>query len=280
MTSRSRRSACLLAGVAMTVVLSGSPAVALGADGGDTVRTIEHPPSGLELVITNEGDCERMTVLQQPISETGLRDVGVTHTLDYAIDDTCHVRILRGGTHDSPNDATEPTTNGDQASGKGGPSLTKSRPVGSTKDLSLVACGAYGNVIHGAQTLQDVINIDIAEFRYGHDRNWSTCTGKTLFTFGNWWLQQLTEASWNHAVGNTITYYNSNWVTTAIGKSNGSFHSDFLWCNMQAGENFVLYTKLTSYNNGNYAGGYTQSDVCAGTHMATATKADLNWRAW
>lgn len=38
--------------------------------------------------------------------------------------------------------------------------------------------------------------------------------------------------------------------------SYGVFHSDFLWCNLQPGQDFVLTNRNTSYNDGRYAGTY------------------------
>ncbi len=138
----------------------------------------------------------------------------------------------------------------------------------------------FGNVIHGSQTLQDVVNIDIGRYRYGHDRNWDTATGKTKFMSG-WWMNSATGTSWNHASTPVSDGYDSSWTSTAAyADGHGSFHSDFLWCNIQPGRNYTLYTTLKSSPGGGYNAYFTQSRTCSATHMATAKKADLNRAAW
>lgn len=66
----------------------------------------------------------------------------------------------------------------------------------------------------------------------------------------------------------------------AYANGHASFHSDFLWCNLQPGQNFTLYTTLKSVWQGSYDAFFTQSRVCSGTHMATAKKANLIRAAW
>mgnify|MGYP001787609066 CR=1 FL=1 len=62
---------------------------------------------------------------------------------------------------------------------------------------------------------------------------------------------------------------------SAYYRRKGNFHTDFLWCNFTS-QNFSLYNRNTTYQDGARAGQWTQSQVCPLTHMATAIWANTN----
>jgi hypothetical protein len=51
--------------------------------------------------------------------------------------------------------------------------------------------------------------------------------------------------------------------------ASGAFHSDFLWCNFEPGQNFIMTTEITTFKDGGFARDYRQNRQCAGTHKAT-----------
>jgi len=128
-----------------------------------------------------------------------------------------------------------------------------------------------GNWVHSSQTQLDVINIDIARFRYLRDRKWDG--GQTWW--GNGWLAGNTEKAWNHPVGVQHHWTQGPGISAAT-EGSGDFHSDFLWCNLQEGQNFRLSTTMTTFKNGDRGASFRQSQNCFGTHMATAVKTSLS----
>lgn len=140
------------------------------------------------------------------------------------------------------------------------------------------AATVYGNIIQSSQTLQDVINIDIAKFRYGHDRVWNG--SQTRMKASVRWAYGQTGVAWNHPVGAWFDLQETAWATEARGVAHGDFHSDFLWCNFQPGQNFSMKSTLTSRRDGGRKVDFTQSATCSGTHMATAHKTSTTPGAW
>lgn len=136
----------------------------------------------------------------------------------------------------------------------------------------------YGNIIQSSQTLQDIINIDISKFRYGHDRVWNGA--QTYMKSGVRWKTADAGPSWNHVTGSYFDLQETAWAASARGIAHGDFHSDFLWCNLQPGQNFTLKTTLTSHSDGGRSVAFTQSQTCSGTHMATAHKTSVVPGAW
>lgn len=239
----------------------------------DTVRTIHDPTSGEALVITNEGQCGKTAVEVRASSGVGFNDAGVVHSMDYSIDGNCNVTVTRGAA----------TPQADATGLAPSPGLKEQETAvadGKTKTTGFASIAAiYGNVVHGSQTLQDIINIDIAKYRYGHDRVWDNAA-YTYFKPIYGWMTASTSVAWNHPHTPVFDFFNSSWTYYAAnGYGHADFHSDFLWCNLQTGQNFTLSTRLVSYWQGSYDANFSQSKTCSGTHMATRKWADLNQSA-
>lgn len=138
------------------------------------------------------------------------------------------------------------------------------------------------NVIHSSQTLQDAVNLDILRFRYAHEATVQSGTGLSYVKFTTWrmvnsWNGNL---AWNHASTPSYGPYTSTYTTSAAtAQASGAFHSDFLWCNLQPGQNFTLYTTLTR-SPGSYSASFSQSKTCSLTHMATAKKMNTTYNQW
>ncbi|MFA5564531.1 MAG: hypothetical protein WC184_01385 [Acidimicrobiia bacterium] len=134
----------------------------------------------------------------------------------------------------------------------------------------------YGNYVRSSQTLQDILSIDIAKFKWTHDRQWDDVYNATRFKAASeccdvYWGESSTSVAWNHPVGAYFDTADTTWQPTiARSFAHGSFHSDFLWCNLQPGQNFTLSTELQSWAPGGYDAKFRQSQTCSGTHMATS----------
>jgi hypothetical protein len=124
----------------------------------------------------------------------------------------------------------------------------------------------YGNWIHTSQTMQDLVRIDIAKFQYHTERKWD---GSSTWWGGDWWARSSTGRRWNHPTGNPVRLYMGGRGSATYTEAYGEFHSDFLWCNFQPGQNFRMTNRNTSYNDGRYTGHFYQNRACAGTVMAT-----------
>lgn len=228
--------------------------------------TIVDPASGQKLIVSNNGDCSRVSVQQEPISAAGFNDQGITHTLDYTVDKTCHIVMTSG--------SSGPTTRRAFAVAGTSTSSTGTMP-GVVNGAPATPNGViFGNVIHGSQTLLDVVGITVARYQYSHDRVWDNI-GYSYFKW-DWWMTQDVSVSWNHNVGSPVMYnYDSAWTfNQAHGVGAASFHSDFLWCNFQAGQNFKEYNVLYSNWNGTYSAQFSDSTLCSGLHHATRVAAD------
>lgn len=141
------------------------------------------------------------------------------------------------------------------------------------------ALASTQRVIHGSQTIQDIVNLDISRFRLARER--AALSGQTKFTSTRYYHAWDGNLAWNHVSGVYIGPYTSSYTAfTASAYGNGRFHSDFLWCNLQPGQDFTMYTTLYSYGSGSYNVAFSQSRTCTGTHMATAKKMDTIYAAW
>lgn len=261
--SRDRRT--LPRRLALTAVVSSLPMLALPAGSAragtpNPVITLKDQASGQQLIVTNNGVCGKVSVQQSPLSGTGFGDQGVTHELDYSVDKNCRVSILKPSPSGG-NVAGSTTASSSSATAGSGPIVSPATSGGS-------------NVIHGSQTLLDAVGITVARFQYSHDRTWDgyCCT----YFAWDWWMAQTVSVSWNHNVGNPRSLgYNSGWTSgSAYGTGEADFHSDFLWCNFQAGQNFSEYDELQSNYNGSYYAYFWDSTLCSGLHHATRMAAD------
>lgn len=120
--------------------------------------------------------------------------------------------------------------------------------------------------------------LQFAKFRYGHDRVWDGSL--TRFKQDVRWGVGSTSVSWNHPVGACFDGQETAWAAEARSVAHGDFHSDFLWCNFQPGQNFTLKSSLITRPDGGRRVEFTQSATCSGTHMATAHKTSVVPGAW
>lgn len=240
-------------------------ALGASAEEGNSIdtRIVDVPFTGGTVTISGEGNCNSLSVtVNSPVTKDSNKAVQIS----YSVDDSCNVEVHPGQFVNSPG-------SGEAVSGK--PSRTQSEATVeaiSTKIQDTPSTQALGNYIHSNQTVQDVINVDIATYRYHTDRHWD---GYSTWFDSDLWGEATASPSWNHAVDAVISYIGDAGSST-YSDSYGVFHSDFLWCNLQPGQDFVLTNRNTSYNDGRYAGTYWQSELCSGTHMATDTWANTN----
>lgn len=200
---------------------------------------------------------------------------GLVSTVVVAVDSSCKVRISQQRQRQRVARDAGPAESLDTT---GKVEVMGSDAGGSSTDFE--ANAIYGNYVRSSQTLQDVFNVDIAKWKWTHDRVWDTVTTKTRFKVpgtcsssptGCWWGQSSTSVTWNHPRSANFATADTAWKTgTASSIGFGEFHSDFLWCNHQPGQNFRLTTEVKSWNPGGYDAKFTQSRTCSGTHMATS----------
>lgn len=200
---------------------------------------------------------------------------GFVSSLVVDVDENCNVRISNQKSH-VPATESQPTA---------GVSTGTSRANSvETSSADFESNTLYGNYIRSSQTLQDIASIDIAKWKWTHDRVWDDVAATRFKVAGEdgsnyvWWGQASTSLSWNHAVGayydGADTSFCSNCVANSY--SHGTFHSDFLWCNFQPGQDFNLYTTLDSISGGGYDAHFSQSATCSGTHMATSKSTSVS----
>jgi hypothetical protein len=196
---------------------------------------------------------------------------GRATTVEVAVDDHCNVKITKQESKaDTQGDERAPLSSVTISSDdKGAPASAEAAST------TFEANAVYGNYIRGVQVLQDVVNIDIAKWKWTNDRVWDDVYGVTRFKATGeccnvWWGQGTTSVSWNHAIAANYLGAQTAWTGgTAFSHGRGDFHSDFLWCNFQPGQNFEMTTQLLSYPAGGYDVNFSQNAVCSGTHMST-----------
>lgn len=238
----------LAAAAAVTVSLSlsmFSPALAVPKN--PTERSTTEPVTGARLTISGEGDCAELSVRATLEGEPA-----TTAILEYDITNDCRVSNIAG--HQQRDTAlVQPT------------SIAAGVPA-----VASESC----NYIHSSQTLQDIINVDIAKHRLNTRRCWTPTT--TWMTA--WTAHSYTSVSWNHVVGSPrMLRFDTARSATAIGQSSGTFHTDWAWCNANSGwQTIELRNTNTSKAGGGYSASFWQNASCPGTHMATASKANTS----
>ena len=202
---------------------------------------------------------------------------GFATTLNYSVAEDCTVRITeaRSGVPVSDLPASQTPRSAAAAS-----------DLGTEQDSGAFTPNTvWGNFIRSSQTLQDVVNIDIAKLKTTHDRQWDDYWNDTRFKADGEnspnmvrWSEASTSVSWNHVSGVYFDGAETYWRTdSALSWSHGDYHSDFLWCNYEPGQNFWLQTALISYPGGGYDSNFFQSRVCSGTHMATSKWTSISY---
>jgi hypothetical protein len=240
------------------------PGLSLTARRGD--RVVRDRSVGLQLIISDEGDCNKVNVRSTLLQQKDQQDEVLE--LRYSFDDRCrvhiegvreidHARFRRqqgyGNTRERMlREASDRSSNSPRAERLGSLAVT------------------YGNYVHTSQTVQDVIFIDIAKLQYHTDRNWNgTCT----WWRPDWWAQSSTSVRWNHPDGPPWIYYagptacGGSWTSVGVA---ANFHSDFLWCNFTAPwQRLQLAQHNYSRSDGAAGAWFWQNRACPGTHMAT-----------
>lgn len=210
-------------------------------------RTVVEAETGAEVRISGEGNCSTLKVeVHMPI---GLNREGA---VQYDISEDCTVvNIVGTSTHAAPEPASIALSNGSLASN------------------NTTSC----NYIHSSQTVQDAVNIDIAKHRLATRRCWNGAT--TWMTSGI--PRSYTGVPWNHAYTPKLTRLDTTRSSIAVGKSAGSFHTDWLWCNATSKWQAIeLRNTNTSQFNGSHYVSFWQSRACPGTHMSTASKTSMS----
>ena len=222
--------------------------IAVGASDAPAISDVEDPETH---ALTKSVACDTSPLPLPSVEREELRE-GVVYNTVFEVSDSCSVSVLE---HNE---------------------VGKAAPV--MRSTISVAANRTFKVIHSSQTIQDIVNLDISRFRYTHERGlYNGMTSFTGWRLKNAWAGNL---SWNHVTGSIYgTYTSSDTQYIASAYAHGSFHSDFLWCNLQPGQDFILYTRLKSMPT-TYDVEFTQSRTCSGTHMATAKKMDTTYNQW
>lgn len=263
-SSRSAKGAMIVSTAATLLFTMNTPA---GAAPAAKQRVLADRNAGVQLTVSNEGDCNKVNV-QTAILPTSKTDA-VTEVV-YDFDAKCNVTLRPTKLVDQ--------TSFRKANGYGSTPAPLTRMATSTSEAGMLAAAAvnYGNYVHSSQTVQDVIAIDIARLQYHTDRNWN-------YSCSWWqpdrWAQSYSGVSWDHPETPTFgatggTACNNAWTTTV---ASANFHSDWLWCNFTANWQKLSLTN-TNYTRSDGTGGATwiQSRACPGTHMATRVWANTN----
>ena len=234
------------AGTALTLLIGLSSPAAASSDPGDSQRFETDATTGAQLAISGEGDCDTLSV-----EVTYSKSPSVDASIEYDITDDCHVSGIEGT--ESPSTASAPSAQVDELG-----------------DEAASSC----NWIHSSQTVQDIINIDIAKHRLNSHRCWDDSS--TWMT--RWTATSSTSVSWNHPSGKPVELqFDTSPAETATMRTSASFHSDWLWCNFRSDwQEIELRNTNVSYDDGTYGVTFWLSRSCPGTHMATASKSNDN----
>lgn len=197
-------------------------------------RTVTESSTGAQLHIEGEGSCSSLRV-----STTYEQGTSNDVFVEYDITDDCRVANIRWRRTYFPRAA---------------------------RALSATNC----NWIHSSQTVQDVVNIDIAKHRFHTNRCWSVGTSRMT----DWKGESSTSVAWNHTSGSpTVIRFDGGWSKSASAQSSAKFHTDWTWCNFKVGwQSIELRNTHISNGDGTYSVSFWQNRSCPGTHMATASK--------
>jgi hypothetical protein len=222
-------------------------------------RVVTDSVTGATLTITNEGNCSALSI-EEDGGSASTPSAGSVAALSYSIDASCYVTVDDGVW---TTNATEPDDPQDGDVGNAG-------GAGDSPDANW-----QYDWLHTSQTLQDIINIDITKLRFDGRRRWNG--SYTAFT-GDWWAQAQAPRSWNHVASGPFLDALDETANagTANGRVHANYHSDFVWCNFEPGQNFTMTTAMTTKKDGNMARTYSQNRQCAGTHKATRSSHDQN----
>jgi len=242
-------------------------------------REVIEPITGSLISILGEGDCRTASVA---VEMPGSGDETLADEVTYSFDEQCNVKDIIG--RKLSYQEIERLEHLDRDNSDSSRLFGATGGEGGEVESALTL---YGNWIHSSQTMQDVVNIDIAKFQYHTDRVWDgsnswykTGSGGSGPCVCPWWMRSSTSVTWNHPVGYPYqSYHDTKPQTYASSLAGGNFHSDFLWCNFQAGQNYTMENTHVSNYNGGYTAYFYQNRACSGTHMATRkwTNTDDEW---
>lgn len=246
---------------ALTVAAAG-PAFASGS--GTSSRMVWEPITGSTVMIENEGDCNMLRVVVTDTTRTASQ-------VDYDVDTNCMVTGIKG-TLPSPSTSAVSAIVSTTSAAVASASPSQTVAVRGVTAAAATSC----NYIHSSQTVQDLVNIDIAKLRLHSNRCWN---GSSTWMVNDVWAESSTSVSWNHTSG-APWFPRVDWAagTTATAVGSANFHSDWLWCNFTADWQVLSLTNTNVSNkDGTYTVSFSQSRACPGTHMATASKANSNY---
>ncbi len=217
--------------------------------------------------MNGEGNCESLRATADVKALSTTSDVTI---VEWDISSECHI----GSVH--VDKLSQEAFRQSQGYGEGDEQLTRTDPAANAFPAGAVAQPhlTYGNYIHSSQTVQDVVNIDVAKLRSHTDRNWNgSCT---------WWKHlravSSTSMSWNHPYKPGIV---GAWEGCGIfyiySLAAPNYHSDWLWCNFGSGwQEMWLANWHYSWASGDWLTSFFQNVSCPGTHMSTASWTNTN----
>ena len=213
------------------------------------------PTTGAVFVIENDGDCDRIKVSLEVPGSHKIKEV------TYWVTDTCTLawesKLVDPQTEVV---ADPPATEELQFAADAAPAKTSSATTAAVATTS-------SNYIHTSQTVQDILNFDIAKLRYHTQRAWN---GVRTWFRSDLFAVASSGFAWNHVVGAAIDYIGPEGLSS-YSTAHGDFHSDWLWCNL----NYRMDNNNKPSSSGWFGGAYTQSVTrCSGTHMTTKTWAN------
>lgn len=253
------------AALSMLALPSGAPAQAGAPDGRDvwenipaqTIRTVQDPVTGSTVTISGEGNC---STAQVDVTMPGSARETFGAEIRYYVDALCNV-MVEGGRLLSRTDLQSL----EGATGEPGSAAVEPSSGGGVAPASVW----YGNYVHSSSTLLDPPSIDIAKVLYHTDRRWDG--NYTEWKTDLWGEGDEGNKAWNHYLGGAIEDIGigASLPQSTTTEFRGDFHSDFLHCNFQTGQNFSMWNRNRSYGDGRYDAHFRQSKVCSLTHMAT-----------
>lgn len=246
---------------ALTITAAGT---AFASGSGTSSRMVREPITGSTVMIENEGDCNALRVVVTDTTRTASQ-------VDYDVDTNCMVTGIKG-TLSSPSTSAVSAIVNTISTAVASASPSQTVAVRGVTATAATSC----NYIHSSQTVQDVVNIDIAKLRLHSNRCWD---GSSTWMVNDVWAEASTSVPWNHPSG-TPWFPRVDWgagtTATAVGSAN--FHSDWLWCNFTADWQVLSLTNTNVSNkDGTYTVSFSQSRACPGTRMATVSKANSNY---
>ncbi len=234
---------------------------------------IKDPKTGAIIAVRGDGNCNDSRVyVGIPGNDGDVLGAEITYT----VDEKCNVTVLKTETPSARELAQRvgAAKEGETLPMTKQPAEAVSLLSPQSTDSTSSTATVWGNYIHSSGTLQDIVFVDISRVRYHTDRKWD---GSTSW-WGAAWAGQCNAGAntpWNHLVS-CVAWDLSDHAPTVETAAQGEFHSDWLWCNLQAGQNFAMINDHQSAWQGSFAAFFFQTKTCSGTHMTTQSWTSTN----